>query len=491
MNTYQVPSDEYRVTRANGKLETGNRKLRTRDQEPGTMDKDFLSRHFGPVERPLAQHVPATRVLFTPGVGLGLGDQFMCLALVRALEIRFPTARIDLLIEYEDFWRPRISHRVRLLPIQSSLDAGLSDDGYDVKVLGYLPGRLAELAQSHAPTVFCAGENLNDYRSFYAAGGLCNEIPLTTCREAVAEGDKFLALFHDFGVITYSSSQSPCVDWNALTFDELPASLAGARIFLHPGAGKEYKRWPLENWIELARRLTAARAELSVSSGDSDPDRRLAQTLAEAVPGVRCISSVALEMLLGLLRDFDLVLSADTFLPHAIATEGGPLSLAVYGPTDPFRYCPNSPKHFFIAPLAVSPQQFYDAIHALFALCSGDLAEIAVPGCEMLLIRASHALTGLLRELPVFATNSLWRWQVDETLRVLGECFDERHRLLLIGGDELYLRLRRSIASDPLGRVVQMLRQSPVWRAAQRISRFAVAQPRDHTPVPTDDLCHV
>ena len=111
------------------------------------------------------------------------------------------------------------------------------------------------------------------------------------------------------------------------------------RLAVHPGAGKVGNIWPPENFSAVVEALHARKtATLAIVEGPRDTESVARFQHACSVPGYvvrgRSITDVA-----ALLRRADLVLCNDTGVMH-VACAARAHVLAVFGPTDPFRWAP-------------------------------------------------------------------------------------------------------------------------------------------------------
>ncbi|HEU4364672.1 MAG TPA: glycosyltransferase family 9 protein [Candidatus Krumholzibacteria bacterium] len=111
------------------------------------------------------------------------------------------------------------------------------------------------------------------------------------------------------------------------------------RLAVHPGAGKAENIWPPERWARVVDDLASERdVTLAVIEGPADAASVGAFQSACSVKGTvfrgRPILDVA-----ALLRRADLVLCNDTGVMHVAAAAQARV-LAVFGPTDPFRWAP-------------------------------------------------------------------------------------------------------------------------------------------------------
>ena len=111
---------------------------------------------------------------------------------------------------------------------------------------------------------------------------------------------------------------------------------AAARwVALLPGARWENKRWPVENFQELARGLPAAADVKFVILGGAD-DSSLGRAITSANPA-HCLDltgKTSLPEMIEWLRLSHLTITNDTGPMHVAAALGKPV-IALFGPTDP------------------------------------------------------------------------------------------------------------------------------------------------------------
>ncbi len=111
----------------------------------------------------------------------------------------------------------------------------------------------------------------------------------------------------------------------------------GPWVALHPGAKEVFRRWPLTQWIELARRLHQKSSCQFLITG-SGAERDLMESLHREIPAARLLPDGASFLhMAGLLSQMDLLISNDTGPLHAAAALGRPV-VGLYVATDP-RLC--------------------------------------------------------------------------------------------------------------------------------------------------------
>ena len=124
----------------------------------------------------------------------------------------------------------------------------------------------------------------------------------------------------------------------------------GARspyVLFHPwagGANATYREWPGENWIALARKVTARGSAVIVTGGPAD------KTSAEALVDQAAGDGISIQHTCGVLglaesaalaERADAVVAVNTGMMHLVACLDIPL-IALHGPTNPLRWGPLS-----------------------------------------------------------------------------------------------------------------------------------------------------
>jgi lipopolysaccharide heptosyltransferase I len=121
----------------------------------------------------------------------------------------------------------------------------------------------------------------------------------------------------------------------AARIQEKWAAATGPYIVLLPGARWNNKRWPVENFVELAKLMRQMSAWQFVVLGSGD-ERALGEAIASANPG-HCLNlagQTSLWEMIEWVRRGRLVISNDTGPMHVAAALGRPL-IALFGPSNP------------------------------------------------------------------------------------------------------------------------------------------------------------
>jgi len=112
-------------------------------------------------------------------------------------------------------------------------------------------------------------------------------------------------------------------------------------ILLQPGARWDNKRWPVDNFAGLVRRLAEKFPGARFAILGSGDDRPLGEIISKASPE-RCLNlcgQTSLPEMVEWIRLCDLMLTNDTGPMHVAAALGKPL-VAIFGPTEPRRTGP-------------------------------------------------------------------------------------------------------------------------------------------------------
>ena len=129
-----------------------------------------------------------------------------------------------------------------------------------------------------------------------------------------------------------------------------------AVIGIHPGCKKSesFKRWPLENWMDLIHRLSEYHPsyEIRVYFG---PDEQEEQAVLGSINGIVCKTNLPLSTLHKDIGECGLFISNDSGMMH-VATYTGAKIIAIIGPSDERRTGPFSPDATVLsAPCPIKP----------------------------------------------------------------------------------------------------------------------------------------
>ncbi len=133
-----------------------------------------------------------------------------------------------------------------------------------------------------------------------------------------------------------------------------------APIVCFVGAGSQEKRWPLDRWIELAKRLGARLVAGAAEFDRFDDGERRAFDRAR---GEWAVDLASLYNAIGACRA---LVAADTGPGH-LAAQLGLHTLALFGPTDPDRWAPVGPRVRVLSPPRPAPMRWLEAADAELA----------------------------------------------------------------------------------------------------------------------------
>jgi ADP-heptose:LPS heptosyltransferase len=124
----------------------------------------------------------------------------------------------------------------------------------------------------------------------------------------------------------------------------VPAPSAPGVTILHPGAKSPSRRWPVERFATVARRLRADGHRVLITG--SAAERDLAVRVATGAGlDERAVPRTGLGELAALVARARLVISGDTGIAHLASAYGTP-SVVMFGPMSPARWGPPArPQH--------------------------------------------------------------------------------------------------------------------------------------------------
>lgn len=165
---------------------------------------------------------------------------------------------------------------------------------------------------------------------------------LTAC--GVAQVDVFPGLPDAQWTRHASEYYAECLGFRDLPPLRLVIPRAGPplQVVMHPGSGSSGKNWPLENFLALAREHRACKTKVTWCLGPAEIEQGLLEKLDDDV--LICDSLVELA---ARLTGADCFVGNDSGITHLAAAMGVP-TVAVFGPTDPKVWAPQS-EHVCVA----------------------------------------------------------------------------------------------------------------------------------------------
>jgi ADP-heptose:LPS heptosyltransferase len=120
-------------------------------------------------------------------------------------------------------------------------------------------------------------------------------------------------------------------------------------VHLGVGPSAQYRRWPMERFLEFARTFSGLCPGLALVLTGSREERVLIRRFIESFEG-RCVDASDLggiEHTAALVRQCDLLISADTGIMHLAAAMGTP-TVGLFGPNTPDCWAPAGPRATYV-----------------------------------------------------------------------------------------------------------------------------------------------
>ncbi|HET9255446.1 MAG TPA: glycosyltransferase family 9 protein, partial [Pseudonocardiaceae bacterium] len=150
---------------------------------------------------------------------------------------------------------------------------------------------------------------------------------------------RWCRLLEYFGIATDPSDL-------ALSHPPVP-SPAPAAVIVHPGCAFAARRWPLDRYATVARRLARAGPRLVVTGSAAERPRAIRLAAEAGLPEDSVLAGrTTLGQLADLVANASLLISGDTGIAH-LATAYGTPSVVLFGPVPPRRWGPppERPQH--------------------------------------------------------------------------------------------------------------------------------------------------
>jgi heptosyltransferase-3 len=109
-------------------------------------------------------------------------------------------------------------------------------------------------------------------------------------------------------------------------------------IFIHPGAGAVWKRWPPDCFARLGSALVARGSPVALVAGPAD-EAAIAEVLEHASSPLPVVREPSVRRLAALLSQGNVFVGNDSGVTHLAAAAGTP-TVALFGPTDPASWSP-------------------------------------------------------------------------------------------------------------------------------------------------------
>ena len=268
--------------------------------------------------------------------GGALGDFVVTLPVLAELRRRWPAARLDLLA----YPRHAVLAQAGGLAdgVRSLDEAGLaawfdsSDRDLPAAEARYVAGYDRVYCLLHDPEGVVRGKLAR-----VVGRGLACLTPLVTDTHAV---DHFLKIVRDeAGAPMPGGAPHLCLPTEFIAAARRRWRSRGGPVILHPGSGSAAKNWPLERYLELARRL-AAGTEFNPVFLLGEAEASMGSRLGVEFPvlaGLSVLEAAAV------LATCELTVANDSGIAH-LAAAGGARVVALFGPTDPFLWGPRGPR---------------------------------------------------------------------------------------------------------------------------------------------------
>lgn len=301
-----------------------------------------------------------------------MGDVVHALPAVAALRARFPSARVDWLVEAR--WRELVELNPHISNCLSVNTFGWRNQ--PLKQLGSLRRSLATLRRVGYQCAL-------DFQGLYKSAALAW---LTEARERIGFHERVLrepgcCLFYTERVLPPASTHviemnlalvahlgartrdAPMFDLPTTADDEayvenqLRRAGLGDFFILSPGGGWESKCWPVERYAELHDALVRTRGWRGVVNVGPAEELLAAELRRRARAAEPVRFPLSPRQYIALARRAQVVISGDSGPLHIAAALGTP-AVGLYGPTDPVRNGPFGPRAAVVSNRGVSPVSY-------------------------------------------------------------------------------------------------------------------------------------
>jgi lipopolysaccharide heptosyltransferase II len=292
----------------------------------------------------------------------GLGDAVLVRAVAASLKSRHPELELGFLV-----CRPAlhvlplgIEATVHFFDSQHASVASILKTLFEIRTMRYQAAIDFEQGTALSPA-FLAAARIPMRIGGYLSGATDARAAMLTHAVEFREADSMLASFLRLGRVL-DPGLSVAVEDLYLPYGVsakrraetiLREALAeGDRIVafhLGPLGWGDYRRWPLERFVELANRLRPSCQGLTVILTGSSEESRLAEEFSARYTGksVNLCGRCSVEETAALLQRCDLLVSPDTGVMHLGAAMGAP-TVGLFGPNTPVCWAPVGPRATFL-----------------------------------------------------------------------------------------------------------------------------------------------
>ncbi len=268
-----------------------------------------------------------------------IGDILLTTPLLRVLHRRFPEAQIDFVIKtrFAELMRnnPHL-HELRLLDTETG-EEGLQELRRKIRMAGYdLVVDIHRNFRSFYLRRGLPGAGIATYSKQMVRRFLLVRTGVNLYREVIPVHQRYIRALRRWGIEDDGLGLEFFIDPQAERLISLRlAERSNARplVGIAPGAGFATKRWPAENFLEIARGLIREHQADILLLGNK-ADRELTSPMASALgAGVYdWAGTLTLQQSAAAVASCDLLISNDTGLMHLACALRVPV-LAIFGPT--------------------------------------------------------------------------------------------------------------------------------------------------------------
>ena len=277
-----------------------------------------------------------------------IGDVLLTTPLLRAVRHRHPSARITFLTK--EAYVPLLSANPHVSEVIGiTRQRGVSDLAAELREHRFT--HLLDLhdsLRSRALRLLVPG-NWTSYPKYRIARAILIHTKRNGYRDSRPVAERYFSAARELDVkpdggppdlFWHSGAERTVLDW--WHYAGLPEM--ARPIAIAPGAAHATKRWPMEHWADLTRRLVEQGCQVIVIGGPDDAP--LGFDLARVAPHrvLNAVGQFQLQETGALLKRASGVVSGDTGVMHMATAVGAPV-VALFGPTvQPFGFFPYSSK---------------------------------------------------------------------------------------------------------------------------------------------------